>query len=565
MSVNSDPCINDIISFLERITGRLSFEEVEKLFSKGLDKNPIFTGIRDKGAFGKNIVVLLGGRGCGKTLAIRYIKHYLSKTGWDFMYINGVRLKGEEALKLMRQIEENAESKLKQDSSYKVIIAIDDVVEADEAAREYLKDSIISLVHKYAGRVKLVLAAQSERVTAEGVATIQLLKLVLGEAPHAEMFFGERPIETIEKSFKSSYIARTPVALFRGAAIVNLDAYWSNLRSLENLEKLADVIVEITDFYVSNIDDNCSRLIDKVKKYKYGLALLALSSLPKIAHPVERIVIEYKGPIHPDLDNPISALNGLGIAELMLRFFTDEGTKRLAEKAERIYNYLKSIRVENIGTEDVKEIILNASEILPYVDVVREGAVTVLGISLPQETGEKGKRRKYGPKIDLIYVKRSIEHTENPSIVLHDLRTDKRGYISSSSLNKLRKLIEIGIPGKSELRYLVVIVPSRKHMKAIYRCVPITRIGEDVLVLLADTLSNTDRSLIYLLYSKTNSDEEIKRLGFEITEEILHILYKIVIGTVLFNLRDHNGVPQLVNYLLPTIHDLSGLKIKERF
>ncbi len=556
MGVNSNLCMNDIISFLERVTGRLSFEEIERLFSKALDENPIFANIRQEGAFGKNIIVLLGGRGCGKTLALRYIKHYLSKDGWDFIYVNGTRLKGEEASSPLRQIVEEAENKLKQDHNYKVVIAIDDITEADEAAREYLKDSVIPLVHRYAGRVKLVLASQSERVTAEGVATIQLLKIVLGQAPYAEMFFGEHPVETIEKSFKSSYIGRAPVTLFRGASLVNLDAYWSSLRSLENLEKLADVIVEITDFYVKNMGGNCSKLVDEVKKYKYGLALLALSSLPKIADPVEKIVIEYKGPIHRDLDSPVSALNGLGIAELLFRFLTDEDVKMLADKAEKIYNYLKSIKIENVDTEDIKKIILNASEILPYADVVQEGTVSTLGLPLPQGTGEKGKRRKYGPKIDLIHVKRkSIAGREVHSfLVLHDLRTDKRGYISSSSLNKLRKLIEIGIPSDSESRYLIIIVPSRKYMKAVYRCAPITKIGIDILVLLADTISDIDRSLIHLLYSSTSSEEEIEKLGFEISGEILNILRKIVIGTVLFNLRDHNGIPQLVHHILPTIH-----------
>lgn len=528
MSVNSDPYVS-FISFLERVIGRLSFEEVERLFSKALDENPIFASIRQKGAFGKNIIVLLGGRGCGKTLALRYIKHYLSKDKWDFMYVNGIELKGEDALK---QIVEEVENKLKQDPGYKVVIAIDDAVEADEAAREYLKNSVISLINKYAGKVKLVLVAQSERVTTEGAATIQLLKTVLGEAPHAKMFFGENPSKVIEKNFKSSYVSRDPVALFRGATIVNLDAYWSSFRSLENIEELANVIIKIIDFYATNAGCNCNELVTEVEKYKHGLALVALSSLPKMADPIERIVVEYAGPIHQDLDNPISALNGLGIAELLFKFFSDEDVKKLVEKAEKLYNDLKSNEVVNIGAEDVKSVILNVCEILPYVDVVREGTVEALEL-----------QGKHGPKIDIIHIRRE-SRGEELVLVLHDLRTDKRGYITSSSLDKLRKLIKIGVPQESQARYLTVIVPSRKYMNAVYKCVPIKRIGRDILVLLTDALSDIDRSLIYLLYNRSS----------EFNKEILRMMHKIMIGTVLFNLRDPNGIPHLVYHLLPTIH-----------
>jgi len=558
MSANSGSCVNDIIRFLERITGRLSFEEYERLFCKALDKNPIFARIEKAGVFGKNVIVLLGGRGCGKSLVLRYIKHRLSKEGWDFKYVSYIKRKGDEALNLLRQVLEEVESKLKKDSNYKAVIAIDDVVEADEVAREYLRDSAISLIHEYAGRVKLVLAAQSERVTAEGVATIQLLKVVLGQAPHAEALFGEHPMETIEEVFKNSYINKALVRLFRGAAMVNLDAYWSSLRSLDNVEKLANVIVGITEFYVNNMNSSgCSKLVDEVKKCKHGLALLALSSLPKIADPAERIIIEYGEPKYLELDIPVPALNGLGVATLLFKFFKDEDIRRLAEKAEKIYNYLKSTKAENIGTDDIKGIILKASrEILSYADVVQKGSVRTLGLPLPQETGEGRKRRKYGPKIDLIYVKRksAAGREEHSYLVLHELRLDSRGYVSSSSSRKLRELVEIGVPSEAELRYLIIIVPSKEHKETVYRWVPIERIGHDILVLLADTLSDIDRALIHLLRRRTGSKEEAEELGFEIDEEAFSVMLKIVLGTVLFNLRDHHGTPHLAYHLLPTIH-----------
>lgn len=555
MSYNKEACVNKLKDFLIQITGRLSFNDVENAFKKDLDKNPIFRELKNSGALGKNIIVLLGGRGCGKTLAIRYIKHYVTINEWDFRYISGPSLKGENS-SLLTTIIDDVKKKVEEDPHYKVTIAIDDVVEADEISREYLRDDLIPLVHAYAGRVKLVLAAQTERTTAEGVATIQLLKVVLGQAPHSEMFFGEHPVEMIEKSFKNSYIERAPVILFRGAAMVNLDAFWSSLRSVENVEKLADVIVEIFDFYISNIDSNCSKLAEEIKKYKHGIALLALSSLPKIAHPEEKIVIEYKGPVHQELDEPISALNGLGIAELFLKFLSEDKIKDLVADLDKIYNYIKNKVVENLSTDHIKKVLLRAADILPYADVIWEGPIAVLGLSLPEEKTGKG-RRKYGPKIDVIHIKRIKPSTmaeEHSFIIIHNLRTEKkRGYISTSSMNKLKKLVDLGIPSEAELRYLAVLIPSNKHIRSVYRCVPITRIGRDVLVLVGETLSKTDKSLISLLYTDViNTMEGTTSSG--LSKDVVKTLYKIFIGTVLFNLRDHTGVPQLVYHLLPTIH-----------
>lgn len=440
MSCNKEACMNKLKDFLTNVTSRLSFDDVENAFKKDLDKNPIFRELKSSGALGKNIIVLLGGRGCGKTLAIRYIKHYVSVDGWDFRYISGPSLKGENS-SLLTNVIDDVKKKVKEDPQYKVAIAIDDVVEADEISRGYLRDKLIPLIHTYAGRIKLVLATQTERIMAEAVSTIQLLKVVLGQAPFSEMFFGEHPAEIIIRSFKNSYIERASVILFRGAAMVNLDAFWSGLRSMEDVEKLADVIVEIFNFYINNIDSNCSKLAEEIKKYKHGIALLALSSLPKIAHPEEKIVIEYKGPVHQELDEPVSALNGLGIAELFLKFLSEDKIRGLVADLDRIYDDVKSRVVENLSTDHIKKVLLEAAEILPYADVIWEGRITALGLSLPEERTGKG-RRKYGPKIDAIHIKRikpSTGNEEHSFIVIHSLRMErKRGYISTSSMNKLK-------------------------------------------------------------------------------------------------------------------------------
>ena len=118
---------------------------------------------------------------------------------------------------------------------------------------------------------------------------------------------------------------------------------------------------------------------------------------------------------------------------------------------------------------------------------------------------------------------------------------DKRGYVSSSSLKKLRKLVDIGVPSEAEGRYLIVIIPSKKHLRALYRHVPLMRVGRDVLTLLADTINAYERALIHSL-----------RMGID--KKILHVLYKLILGTLLFDLRDHNGVPQLIYYLSPVVH-----------
>jgi polynucleotide 5'-kinase involved in rRNA processing len=75
------PCVEEFVSFLQEVSGRLSFEDVEKRFAKALEENPVFAEIEKSGALGKNIIIILGGRGCGKTLMIRYIKHKLGRQG----------------------------------------------------------------------------------------------------------------------------------------------------------------------------------------------------------------------------------------------------------------------------------------------------------------------------------------------------------------------------------------------------------------------------------------------------------------------------------------------------
>lgn len=50
-------------------------------------------------------------------------------------------------------------------------------------------------------------------------------------------------------------------------------------------------------------------------------------------------------------------------------------------------------------------------------------------------------------------------------------------------------------------------------------------------------------SFTYYIAEQALKRKLIKKVGFEIVEEDLHMMHKIIIETVLFNLRDHNGIP----------------------
>jgi len=541
-------CINDFIKFLGEITGRLSFEIVEKRFSKALDENPVFANIEREGAFGKNIIIILGGRGCGKTLMIRYIKYRFTKEGWEFKYIDGPAFKDIKSPDELQQIISEQESMLTKDPSYRIILAIDDVAEVNEIAREKLQKDATELVRKYSGRVKLVLASQSERI-----GTLELLKIVLGQAPSAEMFFGENPEKSIIDNFKSSYVNRRPVILFRGAALVNLDAYWSRLRSLNMIEGLAEAITKLTEFYAKNSDAYCSETIEKVNSYKHGLALLALSSIPKIINDPTKIIIEYRGAESAGarFGGPASALNGLGIAELLRAFFAEPNIERLADEAERIYSKLKEFQVSSVSVDDVKEVLRKACEALHITFLTGIPASSISPSSFSEILKQAGSgRRKYGPRVDIIEVKGDELRGEVKYIVLFSLKTDKKNYVTSGSINKLRKLVQAKIPSEAELRYLIVLIPAKMHIRALYSALgfaEIKRIGRDVLVVLIDSLSSIENAFIYLV--KT----EVLNTGEKISQELREVMHMIVISTLTLSLRDVAGVPQLTYLMLPYI------------
>jgi len=518
--------VDEFRRFLRETTGRLSFEEVEKRFSEALDENPVFAEVERSGALGKNVIIILGGRGCGKTLMLRYIKYKLAKEDWDFVYINGAELakiaesQGEKGL---QQIVEEHDGRLSKDPECRIVLAIDDVAEAPEVAHEYLKNEI-ELARKHEGAFKLVLATQSERER-----TFQLLRTVLPEAPHAEMFFGEEPAKIIIESFKSSYINRRPVTSFRGAALINLDAYWSSLRTLDKVERLAEVIVKLADFYAKNAH-TCTECVNEISKRGRGLALLALSSIPKLVDALEtKIILEYRG---AEL-----ALNGLGIAELVNGFLADPEMEKLAEKAEELYSELKNLEV-SIDVDDVKEALLKSCGVFDYMTPLPNIPVrSVASIDT-----------KRGPRADVIEVKSRMRdgRKELRTIVLHSLRTDKKGYITSGSIKKLKELVQLKVPSEAEMRYLTVLIPAKRHIGAFRGAIgpaEIRREGRDVLPIFIDGLTGIEKALIHLLVK----DEK------KIPQELLQRVHAVMIGTVVLNLRDSANVPQLAYLMFPHV------------
>jgi hypothetical protein len=536
-------CINVIVKFLEKLSGRLTFGEIEKCLNKALDENPIFAEIERSGAFGKNIIIILGGRGCGKTFLIRYMKYKFEGEGWKFEYMNGTQLielfktQGEKAL---QQIIDEQNSELSKDPNCKIVLAIDDIAEALEISREFLRKEI-EIVRKYEGKIKLVLASQSERIVGERIMTVELLEDVLIRAPSIEMFFGEEPSKNIMENFINSYINKRPAILFRGAALINLDAYWSGLRALDKVEKLAETIVKLTEFYVKNAGTQCDEALEIINRCKYGLALLALSSIPKIISiPGAKIVIEYRG------SEP--ALNGLGIAELICKFFANAEVRSLASEAEVIYNELKELQV-SIDIDAVKEILLKTCNVTKYMSSLKNVPISSL-VPLEFAKPERSSRRKYGPRADLIEVRMKVseEREERKYIILHTLKMDEKGYITSGSVKKLRELVQYKVPSEAELRYLAVLIPAKKHIKALYVALgyaEIKRKGRDVLPLFADTLSDRDKALVHLI--KTGE----LRTGKRISQELQQVLHLIAIGTLIFSLRDDAGVPYLAYLMLP--------------
>jgi Cdc6-like AAA superfamily ATPase len=543
--ITSSLCIESFTRFVREATGRLSFDRLETIFKEALDENPVFAEISRSAALGKNIIIILGGRGCGKTLLLRYLKYRLGQEGWDFVYVNAtdiVRLSQKEVEKVFQDSISKYISSLDSDLNRKIAIAIDDIGEIADLIKDALKKAVED-VRRYEGRLKLILASQTERPE-----TMSLLESILPEASVAHMFFGESPAQTLRDSFTKSYIKGIPVSLFRGAALINLDAYWSRLRSLNKVADLAEIIEKIAEFYVKNMSPKCiGEVLEGIRKIKNGLAFVALSSLPKVRSPPGDIIFEYGG-------GQDQALNGLGIAELIYRFFAEhDELGPIAESAEEFYKLLKDATREDINVDDVEEVLLKASD-RSKLDYIRplKGAQVITLLPLEkvqqlqqQQTKETGKGGKRGPQANIIEVRMKSGGQEILKyIILASLRIDSKGYTASESVKRIRRLVSIEAPAEAEKRFLVILIPDRKQLKDLYKAVGyenIHRIGRDILPIFLSGLSEIEKA--FIRYAKSGP---LPQKGSE-------QIYRAVIGTLLLSLRDDHDMPRLAYLMLPPV------------
>jgi hypothetical protein len=540
--------VYDLGRFISNTTGRLTFEEVEKHFKEVLDENPVFAEIDRSGALGKNIIIIVGGRGCGKTMLLRYIKYRLKGEGWKFVYDSGtdiIRRAGEsekEVSQVLRDVFSKQESELDSDPEARIALAIDDVAEAVELASEELKRGV-GLVDRYGGRFKLILATQSERPR-----TRVLLEVVLPQAPFAEKIFGENPKETLVRSFVNSYIRGNVVTPFRGAALINLDAYWSRMRSLDRVEDLSETIVKIAEFYARNRHPYCGEAVRMIEEVKHGLALLALRSVPKVVAGGghwESFLIEY----WQDEDG---ALNGLGIAWIIMTFLLERETQDLAREAEATYKHLVNVveRGRHVNPDDVEEVLLQAASTLGYRSLREAPLSTIMRVDRPQQAQQGGRRaRARGPQVNIIEV---TVRQNRRYLVLTSLKTDRRGYVTTHSIKKLEALIAMGVPSAGDQRYLVVLIPTADDIKILYEALSqadptrgTRRLGIDVIPVLLDQLS--DREATFIRFVKAL---DLLLPGFR------KIAPRLVMSTLLLSLRDRRddlGKPHLAYLTLPEV------------
>jgi len=548
--MSTPSCAYDLGRFISDTTGRLTFEEVEGLFKEALDENPVFAKIDRSGALGKNIIIIVGGRGCGKTMLLRYIKYRLKGEGWKFVYDSGtdiIRRAGEsekeKVTQVLRDVFSKQESELDSDPEARIALAIDDVAEAVELASEELKRGV-GLVDGYGGRFKLILATQSERPR-----TRPLLEVVLPQAPFAEKIFGENPKEILMRSLANSYIRGDDVTPFRGAALINLDAYWSRMRSLDKVEDLSETIVKIAEFYARNRHPYCGEAVRMIEEVKHGLALLALRSVPKVVAGGghwESFLIEY----WQDEDG---ALNGLGIAWIIKTFLLERETQDLAREAEATYKHLVNVveRGRHVNPDDVEEVLLQAASTLGYRSLREAPLSTIMRVDQPQQQAQQGGRRARarGPQVNIIEV---TVGQNRRYLVITSLKTDRRGYVTTHSIKKLEALIAMGVPSAGDQRYLVVLIPTANDIKILYEALNLAdptrgtrRLGIDVIPVLLDQLS--DREATFIRFVKAL---DLLLPGFR------KIAPRLVMSTLLLRLRDRRddlGKPHLAYLMIPEV------------
>jgi hypothetical protein len=318
------------------------------------------------------------------------------------------------------------------------------------------------------------------------------------------------------------------------------------MRDLGKVEKLAEAIVKIAEFYAKNAPIRCPDALKRVSEVKNGLALIALATMPKIIDDQDvRAIIEYGR-------KEDGALNGLGIAELLTRLFADPNIRDTASQAERAYSLLKDVKT-SISTDMVENALLKIATETDYMTALENIPVkSIVPIQLQPGTAttkpgqQAGKpSRKYGPRVNAVEVKLVRSGREiTRYIILASLKTDRRGYIVTNSIDKIRELVELKVPSKAEERYLVVITPTQESIRAVYRALGpeyIKRRGVDVLPVFMDKLSDLEKVFI------------LQTINEALPVKFQSIAPKILAGTLLLSLRDDREIPHLAYLMLPYV------------
>lgn len=545
----NDSCTEKLVSFISHSLQRLSFNMLEKMFTKGFEDNPVFREFFKEQAHAKNLVILVGARGSGKTATLVYLKKLLLKENWEFSYYNGRELENDERVKkleaeLLPKIEESTKE------GRKIVLAFDDVIEAVPIFTEFIKTGILKVLLEHEGIIKLVLALQSESVKG-GVNIADWLNTAVASATGSEMLLGENPQTALRSAILRSYTERSFVKTFRGTSLVNLDAFWARYRDISKVPDLSNAILSILNFYVKNagLENECASLCSELKNMSKGLAMLALARLPSLSRHPSKVIVELAE----------WGLNAMSILKILQKVIVDQVSKNVAKNLSELYDNLAETEVSNLAPNDVITAIVKASRTVQELEynkslsnIINEATPDMLGLEAQRES----KRGRRGPVFTLIHVSRTDPATGKPVdyfVVFTYLTQDKRGYIRTASLNRLKEMVSLGIPKASEGRYLVVIIPSRKYDRHVYKVVPMQEIGRSVFVLSADGLSTKTATFI----NKYVSDELLRKAKDSgVPEDTSRdVLGRIAFSTLSLALRDLKAHPVLAELLLPESHE----------
>ncbi|MEM0460311.1 MAG: hypothetical protein QXZ31_10630 [Thermofilaceae archaeon] len=546
----SSHCVEKLVRFIDQSTQRVSFNTLVGMFKVGFEVNPVFREIFESGAHAKNLIILVGARGSGKTATYVYLKHLLEREGWRFVYYNGRELGEDRVKSLDKELSEVEESVKKGE---RAVLAFDDVIEATPLFTDFVRANLMRLLlaEDMEGRTKLALALQSE-ATKGGLSIIEWLNTAVGVAEGADMLLGEDPGARLRSAVESSYAERSFVKTFRGASVVNLDAFWARYRDLNAVPDLGKAMMSILNFYTRNagLESECADLHNELSAVSKGLAMLALARLPSLSSRGSAIV-EYAE----------WGLNAMSILKILRRVMVDRHSYSVAKALSDLYDGLRKTEVQNLEPkEDVINAILKACSTVQELgynkslrNVLERATPEMLGLGVQRQPA-RGRR---GPEFALVHVSRAdpaTGKTEDRYVAFTYLLRDSRGYVRTKTLDKLRELVNQGVPKASEGRYLVVVIPSKSYSAHVYKAVRMDEVGRSVFVLLVESI----RGIVATFASKYARDELLNNAtAYGVPAETLKdILGRVAFSTLVLALRDLRGRAVLAELLLPGLHEL---------